>query len=239
MDPVDSARRLTSIPAMNILTSERAGLSTVVGGMTRMTPPRNAECIATKIMIFLGAFSILALSPSTLPPPPPTTTLELLASQIAALQREVAALRQLNTQPCDGVRPLLTTPFAYSGCNRNVHRNSTVSVETCQNGTLTAYNQSVASGLFDISIQADIATHDQWHFVCSFNPEAAHVATCTLTFEFPLRPEGPAWLQLFFENVTGSSPHCTPGRVSILGTYFYDALTNDAGVYRFDAVPVA
>tara|TARA_B110001452_G_scaffold8203_1_gene7221 strand:- start:14 stop:178 length:165 start_codon:yes stop_codon:yes gene_type:complete len=40
MDPVDSARRLTSIPAMNILTSERAGLSTVDGGMTRMTPPR-------------------------------------------------------------------------------------------------------------------------------------------------------------------------------------------------------
>lgn len=184
-----------------------------------------------------GLSALLATAFSPAAPQPPT--LDDLASQIVALQREVALLRQLNTQPCDGVRPLLTMPFAYSGCNRNVHRNSTVSVETCQNGTLTAYNQSAASGLFDISIQANIVTHDQWHFVCSFNPEAPHVATCTLTFEFPLRPEGPAWLQLFFENVTGTPPHCTPGRVSILGTYFYDALTNDAGVYRFDAVPVA
>ena len=177
-------------------------------------------------------------SPATHAATPPPT-LEGLASQIAALQREVAALRKLNVQPCDGARPLLTTPFIYSGCNRNVKRNQTTSVETCQNGTLTAYNQSVASGLFEISIEANVVTHDQWHFVCAFNPETPHVATCSLTFEYPLRPEGPGLLQLFFENVTGSVPHCTPGRVSILGTYFFDALTDDAGVYRFEAVPAA
>ena len=66
------------------------------------------------------------------------------------------------------------------------------------------------------------------------------MATCTLTFEYPLRPEGPAWLQLNFEEVhrSGILPDCTAGRVSMIGTYFYDALTNDAGVYAFYATPI-
>ena len=63
------------------------------------------------------------------------------------------------------------------------------------------------------------------------------MATCTLTFEYPLRPEGPAWLQLNFEDVAGA-PQCVPGRISMIGTYFYDALTNDAGVYAFNAWPM-
>ena len=44
---------------------------------------------------------------------------------------------------------------------------------------------------------------------------------------------------MWYRSHTSGFARCSPGRVSILGTYFYDALTNDAGVYRFDAVPVA
>ena len=78
--------------------------------------------------------------------------------------------------------------------------------------------------------------------MCTFNPEAPQVATCTLTFEYPLRPEGPAWLQLNFEDVDCADAACTrcrAGRVSMIGTYFYDALTNDAGVYAFRASPLS
>jgi len=183
----------------------------------------------------------LLLALTVEPPPPPPPTLASLASQIATLQHELARLSR--SEPCASVRPLLSTPFFYSGCNRNVKRNFTVSVETCQNGTLTAYNQSAASGLFDIAIAANVPTHDAWHFVCTFNPEQPHVATCTLTYEVPLRPEGPAWLQISFDNVTRAVPSdpssaCTAGSISMIGTYFYDALTNDAGVYAFKATPL-
>ena len=175
---------------------------------------------------------LLASTAAAAPPPieePPLALARLTSREVAVLRRELARL----ADPCTSVRPVLsTTPFFYSGCNRNVHRNSTVSVETCQNGTLTVYNAS-ESGLFDVAIAANIPTHDVWHFVCTFNPEAAHAATCTLTYETPLRPEGPAWLQLNFDDVSGSP--CRAGRISMIGTYFYDALTNDAGVYAFHA----
>ena len=42
-------------------------------------------------------------------------------------------------------------------------------------------------------------------------------------------------MQLNFDDVSGSP--CRAGRISMIGTYFYDALTNDAGVYALHATP--
>ena len=38
------------------------------------------------------------------------------------------------------------------------------------------------------------------HFVCTFTRYEPHIATCTLTFEEPARPEGPAWVRLRFRD---------------------------------------
>ncbi len=47
---------------------------------------------------------------------------------------------------------------------------------------------------------------------------------------------GPAWVQLRFKDVKRTSRgRCVAGAATIVGTYFYDALTNDAGVYSFYA----
>jgi len=99
----------------------------------------------------------------------------------------------------------------------------------------------------DIAIAADDTSRDVWHFVCALSPDEPHHATCTLTFESPARPEGPAWLSIHFDVVPSSSPStwsssasgaagaCETVGANLVGTYFYSAQTNDAGVYNFHA----
>jgi len=96
--------------------------------------------------------------------------------------------------------------FHYGGCNRNVHRNTTISVETCQTGNVTLYNTSTvaSNGLFDIAIAANTPTHDVWHFVCGLAHDDPHRATYRLT----------ARLQ-FCCNGTSSSPR--PGSPLLTG----------------------
>ena len=168
----------------------------------------------------------------------PKLALEEFSKRLARLENTV-----LDRAACTASYPSLheSDSFEYSGCNRNVHRNSTRSVETCQNGTLTIYNVSTTSttGLFDVRIAANVPTHDAWDFVCVLTRDQPHRATCTLTFETPKRPEGPAWVALTFRKVARcGAPHadaCCAAQATIVGTYFYDALTNDAGVYAFYA----
>ena len=73
------------------------------------------------------------------------------------------------TDACEDEIPLLerTPLLLYGGCNRNVHRDATQSVETCQNGTVAFSNASGtrSTGLFDAKIANDV---DAWNFVCAF-----------------------------------------------------------------------
>lgn len=124
-----------------------------------------------------------------------------------------------------------------------MHRDSRTSVETFQNGTVAFYNDSNvrATGLFDMRITANDAARDSWNFVCTFTWDEPHTATCSLTFETPARAEGPAWVTVRFVGVAAVSPGapCVASVAVVVGTYFYDALTNDAGVYSFYATNVA
>ena len=150
--------------------------------------------------------------------------------RIVELEARLAALE--GRAPCANNMPLMMA-MSYSGCNRNTVRDTRRSVETCQNGTVTPFNVSAESGLFDIEIANG---EDAWTFVCGFARERPHEATCTLTFETPARPEGPAWLLLRFTRVVATANGaCVGAAASITGTYFYDGLTNDAGVYVFHA----
>ena len=94
-----------------------------------------------------------------------------------------------------------------------------------------------STGLFDVSLSSP---PDSWHFICVLTPDAPHDATCTLTYETPLRPEGPAWLKIRFRVAPSHANRslCVASGATLVGTYFYDALTNDAGVYAFQAAAV-
>lgn len=159
------------------------------------------------------------------------------AAARARLERETVAARA--RVACKDSFPMLREQdqFLYSGCNRNVPRNTTGSIETCQNGTVTVYNTSSTpkTGLFDVSIAANVPTHDVWNFVCALARGTPHEAVCTLTFEEPLRPEGPAWLSVRFRSVARDPKlsSCRAAEATFVGSYPYDALTHDAGVYVF------
>ena len=187
-----------------------------------------------------------------------------LDEELTLLKQRIAQLESSLGLSCGARFPLLEeggTMF-YEGCNRNVARNTTRSVESCQNGTVTFYNTSDygATGLFDLRITANVPTHDSWNFVCTFTVDRPHTATCTLTFEDPPRAEGPAWVEIRFRDLVpqqqggkprekqqlavekgssdggdGVAGECVAQTATIVGTYFYDALTNDAGVYSFYA----
>lgn len=162
-------------------------------------------------------------------------TLQSLERRLAQLEAAVEANRR--HEMCEASYPTLEDgyQFHYEGCNRNTHRNSTASAETCQNGIVSVYNTSTlgATGLFDIAIAANVPTRDVWHFLCTLTRDAPHTAICSLTFETPERPEGPAWMQLLWREFEATT--CVPAAATIVGAYFYDALTNDAGVYSFYA----
>ena len=86
------------------------------------------------------------------------------AARYEALARRIAALE--GADACGATAPLALSrapSWTYAGCDRDVVRNETRSVETCQNGTLTIYNASRASNLFDVKIANPT---DAWHFVC-------------------------------------------------------------------------
>mmetsp|Transcript_60089 Transcript_60089/g.82315 ORF Transcript_60089/g.82315 Transcript_60089/m.82315 type:complete len:105 (-) Transcript_60089:409-723(-) len=100
----------------------------------------------------------------------------------------------------------------------------------------------IETGLFDMRISANVETQDSWNFVCTLTTDEPHVATCTLTFEEPDRLEGPAWVRMVFRDVASQEDTeldgplvCIAPKATIVGTYFYDANTNDAGVYSFYA----
>jgi hypothetical protein len=48
---------------------------------------------------------------------------------------------------------------------------------------------------------------------------------CTLTFETAARPEGPAWLRIYFEKVAAAAAGaaCRAQEATLVGTYFFDA----------------
>ena len=178
----------------------------------------------------LALMSMAAVGSST--PAEPAPAIAALEARIAALEAALLARGLPDEDPCETrlVDPSHALEWTYSGCNRNVHRNTTQSVETCQNGTVTFYN--VSANLFDIKISHP---PDAWHFVCGMAADRPKVATCTLTYEEPARPEGPAWVEIRFDEVNFDGRACVPSTATIIGTYFYDFLTSDAGVYVFSA----
>eukprot|EP00746_Dinoflagellata_sp_MGD_P089485 gnl/MRDRNA2_/MRDRNA2_35318_c0_seq2.p1 gnl/MRDRNA2_/MRDRNA2_35318_c0~~gnl/MRDRNA2_/MRDRNA2_35318_c0_seq2.p1 ORF type:complete len:149 (-),score=15.02 gnl/MRDRNA2_/MRDRNA2_35318_c0_seq2:71-517(-) len=134
--------------------------------------------------------------------------------------------------------------FLYSGCNRNMIKNTTTSVETCQNGTLTMYNTSTThqTGLFDAKIHVNNEVGDIYHFLCTYTKDEPHIATCTLTYEEPARLQGPALITIRFKNVVPAAPNsglpndsCIAGSATIVGNYFYDSEMVAAGAYSFYA----
>lgn len=160
--------------------------------------------------------------------------LELLSARLATLEARGPVLKY-GCSSFPNVTDSMT--MSYSGCNSNVLRNTTETVQTCQNGTVFFENTAsmTETGLFGVKIAVNDPAHDVYHFVCTFTKDVPHTAQCTLTYEEPARPEGPAWLNIRFNKV--NMPDCVPGAATIVGTYFYDALTNAAGVYSFYAKP--
>mmetsp|Transcript_45688 Transcript_45688/g.75605 ORF Transcript_45688/g.75605 Transcript_45688/m.75605 type:complete len:208 (-) Transcript_45688:291-914(-) len=167
--------------------------------------------------------------------------IQSLVRKVEAMSLRIERLQaQLAQEPCKGRFPTFETSIPvvmkYAGCNSNVLRNTTTNIQTCQNGTFSIYNtnNTATTGLFDIQIAVnDPPRNDVYHFVCTLTTDEPHVAFCTLTWEEPSRPEGPAWLNIRFKAMT--EPACTPTAATIVGTYFYDFATNAAGVYSFYA----
>merc|ERR1712129_267132 len=83
--------------------------------------------------------------------------------------------------------------------------------------------------------------NDTYHFVCTFSEEETHAATCTLTFEEPNRAQGPAWVTAKFRDVKlvpaeEGLPNCIAQGVTIIGSYPFSSVTDDAGIYVMNAV---
>ena len=131
-----------------------------------------------------------------------------VTTELAALASRIAALEAAAPAPCDSSMPhfAVGARYSYNGLDRNVHRNATQSVQTHQNGTVFIYNASLPQGgstqLFDVAIAANDPHHDVWHFSCALTAGEPHLAFCTLTFEKPLRPEGPAWVRIRFSQLS-------------------------------------
>ena len=156
-----------------------------------------------------------------------------LQEQLAALASRITRLERGKAGPCDSSRPYLSdTRYSYYGVDRNVPRNSTRSIETHQNGTVTLYNVSQPEGasahLFDAAIAAADPQHDEWHFVCTLTASDPHLAYCTLTFETPPRPEGPAWVRIRFRQLArDAAGRCIAGERPQPGAPGSHAYTQD------------
>lgn len=180
-------------------------------------------------------------------PTPPTTSelykiIENLSKRVEVLEaRELAAQER---SLCDKKFPILQSAITYGGCNRNMIKNTTRSVETCQTGDFSMYNTSSTptTGLFDAKIHVHNDVGDIYHFLCTYTNDEPHIATCTLTYEEPARLQGPALITIRFRDVTlapssSSLPAgtCVAGSATIIGNYFYDSQMVAAGVYSFYA----
>lgn len=157
-------------------------------------------------------------------------------------RRKIRMAAMSESQDCDGSFPSFATPesrnMVFEGCSRTVLRNTTKSFGSCMTGTIKIYNASATNGLFDMSIHANSpAQPNTWDFLCTLTRDQPHTATCALTFETPLiAGEGPAWVSVNFNGlVAAADSSCVASRATIVGTYFYDALTDAAGVYAFYA----
>lgn len=89
------------------------------------------------------------------------------------------------------------------------------------------------AGLFSLWINSHHIVHDLdvYHFVCTLTRDMPLVAHCSLTFEEPARPQGPAWVQVQLNKA--EPPLCEPQAVTVVGTYLFGEATDDAGVYSY------
>ena len=124
--------------------------------------------------------------------------------------------------------------FRYSGCGRHVYRGSTISQDRCFDGSVRFYNVSMSSygGLYDMQIETD-GLSLSWHFSCVLTGEATKRAECVLTYEQPLEAsgEGPGFITMSFQ----TDSDCVAKSCTIINSFPYDALTNNAGIYAFFA----
>ena len=194
-----------------------------------------------RLLVFAAYLSVIAIADTLSTNGDVLAELRALRSEVTSLRRVVDAIPATN--PCDTEMPFLSGESAtaqFSGCNRNILRNTTEMVEVCEAGQITYYNQNSSSGGFDMKIAIHQTPADAYHFVCYLSRFSPHVATCTLTFEEPARPEGPAWVQVTFDRVFANpkTGRCESAHATVIGTYFYEYSTSAAGVYVFYATPM-
>ena len=153
-----------------------------------------------------------------------------LEQRYLALEQRLAEIeRKQRSTKCDNEFPVLKGPISYGGCNRNMLRYDAAgpqydaagydagwpgnfTTETCQSGVLTFYNTSSTNktGLFDAKIEVLHSPDKQevgciYHFTCTYTRDEPHAASCTLTFQEPPTPMGPAFgmlQQVFLLSVT-------------------------------------
>lgn len=157
------------------------------------------------------------------------------AEIIARLENNLESHDNAESQhPCALRVPFLGSgQYNVSGLNRLTLRNQTNSLpDVFLKANVTA---SAQNGLL-VSLRVAANDGNAYHFVCTFSRDQPHVATCSLTYEEPARPEGPAWLQVSFSQFEYSlnSDQCIARHISTIGAFPYSHETSAAGVYAFD-----
>ena len=162
--------------------------------------------------------------------------------QLMEIRAEMKALRSSCQPPPAVVRPNFGSAgmnFTFQkGQGRDTPKNATKPYpdDMTMNGWVNVHQQN--GNLFSMMIHVDNAEHDAYEFLCTFTDLEPNVAHCSLTFEEPHVPEGPAWVRAVFDTSSrsGGSGYAIPSRVSVTGTYFYWMGKGDAGVYSFEAL---
>jgi len=143
--------------------------------------------------------------------------------------------------PCDAVVPSLGgIRYRLTGQQRNSLRNATSTEDFNVSGSMIGYDQNGLLGSLALTTFSE-QRNDTYHFVCTFSDDQLHVATCTLTFEEPARAQGPAWVTAKFYDVKGVSvdgepERCIAGSITVIGSYPFSSVTDDAGIYAMRAV---
>jgi len=142
---------------------------------------------------------------------------------------------------CDAVVPNLgSIRYCLTGQQRNSARNATSTSDFKLSGSVRGYDQSgflVSVALTTFGEQGN----DTYNFACSFSGDEPHVLTCTLTFEEPARAQGPAWVTARFHEVElvsldGGPPSCVAKSITIIGSYPFSSVTDNAGIYAMSGV---
>jgi NAD(P)H dehydrogenase (quinone) len=142
---------------------------------------------------------------------------------------------------CDAVVPSLgAIRYSLTGQQRNSVRNATSTMDFNVSGSVMGYDQNGLLGSLALTTFSE-QQNDTYHFVCTFSEDQLHVATCTLTFEEPARVQGPAWVTAKFHDVKMVSvgdrpPTCIAASITIIGSYPFSSVTDDAGIYAMRAV---